>query len=237
MDCRSRAWGFLSVALLPSLALASNKISSPNIEKGRLGIEYRGGYDFDDSTAQDEAQLHKFVMNYGITDRLRPELKVLYSDSYARDARVSGLELSLMMQIFKPKEAWLATSFESYYKPSFIHGLADRLEEKLLVEKDTALFIHNAYITWEKEIGADERGSYTLTAAGKTRYKYQAYLQPGVEIYADLNRLDGDNRVQIGPLIAGKIGQFTYETGYLFSTNNAAPDGRFKIIAGYAWHF
>ena len=72
----------LSIGIITcsSNAIATDTVSSPYIEKGKMGLEYRGGYDFDDARSKDRKQLNKLVVNYGITDRLRPEIKAIIAD-------------------------------------------------------------------------------------------------------------------------------------------------------------
>ena len=223
---------------LAQQALASNKISSPNVKEGQLGLEYRGGYDFDDARSKDGAQLHKFVMNYGVTDRFRPEMKLLYLDPAMGDSKISGMEFSLRLQVFKPSEAWLATSIETYYKPSFIAGYAGELEQRILAEKVVGKVVTTGYFAMENEIGENRHSGITLTAATESHYKWTSSFQPGIEFYTDIKRLDGKRRHQIGPVISGNITpQWKYETGYLFGASGATTDGRAKLILSYEWQF
>src|ERR1700733_13615919 len=102
------------LGLAPTAAKASNKVSSPDVERGQLEFEYRGGYDWDDTAKKDRQEVNKFIVNYGFSDRFRMETKI---DSGGPDDNQDWtmLELSARYQLFKEDEAWARLSLEETY--------------------------------------------------------------------------------------------------------------------------
>jgi hypothetical protein len=219
-------------------AQASNKVSSPDIEKGQLEFEYRGGYDWDDTAKKDHQEVDKFIVNYGVTDRLRPELK-LVAGGPDDDLDWTTLEASLRYQVFKDKEAWAKFSIEEAYKVALQEGKPDILEEKLLAQKDFGKWVHTLNVQFDNEVGDNAAGGVDINLGWKTKYKLEPYFEPGVEFYPDFGKMSGTNvkKYQMGPIINGKIPDtgFKYDVGYLFGMNKNVPDGRLKLILTYAF--
>jgi len=121
-------------------AFATDTVSSPYVEKGKLVLEYRGGYDSDDARSKDRKQLNKLVANYGLTDRLRPEIKAVISNNPNESAKITGFSASLRWQFLKQEEAWMTAALDGNYKPSIQSGKPDKFEFKLLLGKNLAIF-------------------------------------------------------------------------------------------------
>ena len=224
--------------ILSQPAQASNKVSSPDIEKGQLEFEYRGGYDTDETAKKDRQEVNKFIVNYGFTDRFRLETKL---DSGGRDDDQDWTqwELSARYQVFKDKEAWAKLSFEELYKIALQKGKPDILEEKVLAQKDFGKVVNIANVMFDNEVGDDAAGGTDISLGWKTKYKLLPYLEPGAEFYGDFGKMSGVNvkKYQAGPTISGKIPGtgFKYDLGYLFGMNKNVPDGRVKLILAYAF--
>lgn len=232
-----------SWALFASPAYATNKVSSPEVTKDKLELEYRGGYDIDERNSRDGTAQHKFLVNYGTTDRLRPEIKLIVNDSATNDMRLSGVEPGLKWQFLKKDEAWASAALEWVYKLSTESHVADKFESKLLLGKSMGDFQHFANIAVEHELGANRKAGTALLLSWKTKYHLTDYAEPGIEFHSNLGRLnDGLNyneqNHQFGPTISGGIGEhFRYDIGYLFGASNAATDGRVKLILDYIVQF
>lgn len=229
---------FPAILALAPPAQASNKVSSPDVENGQMELEYRGGYDFDDTAKKDRQEVDKFIVNYGLTDRLRLETKL---DSGGRDNHQvwTTWELSARYQFFKDKEAWARLSFEEGYKAALMQGKPDILEEKILAQKDIGKTANILNLMFDNEVGDHAAGGTDLNLGWKSKYKLLPYLEPGAEFYADFGKWSGTNvkKYQIGPTISGKVTgtNFKYDVGYLFGTNENVADGRFKLILVYAF--
>lgn len=226
-------------SLHPKIAAASSKVSSPDVTKGQVELEYRGGYDWDDDTEkQDQQESHKFCVNYGITDRWRMESK-LVAGGRDDDLDWTTLEYSNRYQLLKDKEGWLKFSLQANYKFSLVPSKPDKLELTALAAKDTGPFTHITNINFENELGHAAHGSTDINLGWKTKYRWKPYLEPGGEFYADFGKMSDDNvkKFQIGPTIGGKVEGtgFKYDLGYLFGLNHNVADGRAKLILTYAF--
>lgn len=232
----------LLVLNTPLIVQASDKVSSPNIDKGKAEFEYRSGYNSDDNPVLDGIFANKLVANYGITDRLRPEVKLLISNT--PNDRVTGGELSLRWQFLKPKDKTdLSASLDNKYKFYSDAGKADQIEIRLLASKNIGIFSHVMNIGFEEEFGEHSSDGLSIETAWKTSYKINTYLAPGVEIYGNTGNLrythgyDGQE-YQIGPALAGALtDSVKYDIGYLFGISEAATDGRVKFLLSYSTKF
>ena len=223
--------------LCSTTVFASNKVSSPDVTKGQVELEYRGGYDIDDSSGKDRQEVDKFIVNYGLTDRWRMEAKAVASGVHG-DVDWTGIEYSNRYQFFKDKEAWLRLSVQANYKLSLVDKKPDKIEFTTLAAKDTGLLSHLVNVNFENEIGSYAKGGTDINLGWKTKYRRDPLFEPGGEIYADFGKISGNNvkKYQIGPVINGKLSDgFKYETGYLFGLNENVPDGRFSLILTYGF--
>ena len=221
-------------------AEATNKVSSPDVTQGRIELEYRGGYDWDETASKDHIDQHKFVANYGITDRWRVEVKTdLASNGADRDW--TFFELANRFQINKDDSVWPKLSIQANYKFSLQDNAADRLEGTVLASKDTGQFTHVTNLNFENEVGPHARAGTDFNIGWKTKYRYQPSLEPGAEFYADFGKVVGPvpagaKKYSLGPVLYGALTKnVKYEIGFLFGMSPAAPDGRLKGILTYGF--
>jgi hypothetical protein len=225
----------LLLAALPLTAEASNKVSSPDVTRGQAELEYRGGYDMDDTARKDGQQTHKLVGNYGITDRWRMEAKAILAGP-GGNLDWTYIEWSNRYQVWKEKEGFVKLSLQENYKFSLQDGHPDKLELTALASKDIGQFTHIANLNFENELGSSAHGGTDFNLGWKTKYRYGPHFEPGAEFYADFGKFGSPQSVspdkyQIGPVVSGKIADgFKYDVGYLFGLNRAVPDGRIKWI-------
>ena len=225
------------LALLPSAAFATNKISSPDVTQGQVELEYRAGYDIDDSASRDDQQGHKFVANYGITDRWRTEVKASFAGERS-DMQGTYLEWSNRWQVFKADEAWMRLSVQENYKFSLQSDEPDVLEVTLLAAKDIGKFAHVINVSLDGEIGSNNSGGTGFDVNWKTKYKWKPEIEPGIEIYGDFGKITRDDtqKYLFGPVISGKLpGNVKYDTGILLGLNDDTVDTRLKLILTYAF--
>lgn len=240
----NKKWALCMVAVMyASSVAASDKVSSPNVTKGQLEFEYRGGYDRDNSASKDRKQLNKLVANYGLTDRLRPELKFNITDHANEGQRLTVVEAGVRWQFLKPEEAWVSAAVDLGYKMATDSGQADKIETKLLLAKTIGKFSHLANIAIEEEIGKYSRNGIGVKGGWRSNYVFKDYLAPGIEFYADTGKLRDDltyeeQRYQLGPNITGKIAKnIKYDVGYLFGISHNATDERLKLLVSYVMQF
>lgn len=231
---------FALLVFAPLSSHASNKISSPDVTGGQVELEYRGGFDFDETNSKNHQETNKFVVNYGITERWRTEFKGVYSGK-SSNLDWSYAEWSHRWQIFEAGESWLKLSVQANYKFALQDTLPDKLENTILASVDTGKFTHTTNVNFENELGKRARGGTDFNFGIKNIYNYDPRFSPGIETYVGLGKFRSSSKVspdkyQIGPVLTGKFSNgFKYDVGYLFGANKAVPDGRIKCLLTYAF--
>jgi hypothetical protein len=234
---------FAVLALLSTGAVASDKVSSPNVTKDKFDIEYRGGYDSDHRRSKDHHQVHKLVTGYGVTDRIKLQLEMESSNDTDTDWDMNVLELAFKYQFFKPDEAWLSSMVELAYAKNTDGNDPDEASLKFLFQKEwEKKYIGTLNLSAVEEIGEFSENGRTYKAGLSTVYKVNDYFMPGFEYYANTGNLRNGNsyeeqRHSFGPVVHGKYGDIKYQVGYLFGISEAAQDERLKVIIGYETKF
>lgn len=229
-------------------AWATKKVYSPHVVKGELELETRGQVDFDHRESMDGAQKHKVAIGYGLTDWWFSEV---YGEWEKDPESGEGLEyeatdLENHFQLSEPGAWWIDTGLYFEYEFAAKNEHADKIEGKLLLEKQFGDFVHTVNLILEKEVNggdgveeADLEGGF----AWNGRYRWQPWLEPGLEWHSDLGELAhtgsfDDQKHQLGPVIYGKIAHHVkYDIGYLFGVSDAAPDGEIKWIVEWESFF
>lgn len=247
MKTKSFAFSFsafiltLSICMAPAWAVKS--VNSPYVKKDELKLEWKGAFDTDDeSQSQDGAQGYDLNTSYGFTDFWASELELEANKSgrSGEDLRTTSLEWKNKFQFTSVKD-WIGSGVRIGYRRSLV-GTPDRLQAKLLFQKDIGLTAHTANFILTKEIGDDAaklQGGFALSS----RFKWQPWLEPGFEWYGDVGELSNrkkfdDQSHSAGPVFYGQITpELKYDLGYLFGVSDAAPDGEVKARLEYKWAF
>jgi high-affinity iron transporter len=240
------AFVFLALLISPQNAWATKKVYSPHVEKGEWELEARGSYDFDDRESKGAAQKQKVAIGYGVTDQWFTEV---YGKWEKDPDSGHGLEFTATQwenrfQISEPGAWFLDTGIYMEYEFASGDDHADKIEGKILLEKELGRFDHIVNLILEKEVnGPGREGDLEGGIAWSGRYRWKQYLEPGVEWHSEFGELDDtgafdDQKHQVGPVFYGKIGDHVkYDIGYLFGISDAAPDGQLKWILEYEWRF
>lgn len=232
------------IIAFPSKAYATKSVTSPYVEKGELELKWKGGVTHDDDDDGDDgAWQQKAVVEYGMTERLQIEIEgEIENEGDDDNTDFTALALEGKYLLTPPGEYWVDVGVKGEYEFNMTNG-ADKVEGKLLLSKDMGKFTHRANFILEREVGKDSDDETEAGIAWSTRYRYSRALEPGFEVYGDFGSIsedddfdDLDNRA--GPVFYGKLGEgFGYDIGYLFGLSDSAPDGTFKTILQYEWHF
>ena len=226
-------------------AWATKKVYSPHVEKGELELEARGQYDFDNRESKDAGQKQKYAIGYGVTDRWFTEV---YGEWEKDPETGEGLEYEATdwenrFQLSEPGAWWADTGLYFEYEFASKSEHADKIEGKLLLEKQFGDFVHTVNFILEKEVNGKEEAGLEGGFAWSGRYRWKQWLEPGVEWHSDLGELNhtGDfdaQKHQLGPVIYGKLADhIKYDVGYLFGVTDAAPEGLFKWILEFEHRF
>ncbi len=232
-------------------AMSFPKVYSPIVEKGEIEIEHEGLYTFDKRKEKNRAQTEKLAVGYGVTNRWATEVygEVENNREEEKGMDFQNVEWENRFQFFEQGQYWLDAGFYVAYEFAAKDRAPDKLETKLLLEKQLGDFVHTANLILEREIGGKpaedeekEKHDWEGGVAWSTRYRWKQYLEPGVEIHYDAKELNkrhkfDEQELQIGPALYGKIGPVKYNVGYLFGITDAAPAGALKWVVEYELRF
>ena len=245
------AFFLTNLLLAPDSASAFPKVYSPIIEQGEVEIEHEGLYTFDKQKEKDRAQTEKFAIGYGITDRWATEVygEVENDREAEKGMDFKNTEWENRFQFFEPGQYWLDAGFYIAYEFAAKDRESDKLETKLLLEKQSGDFVHTANLVLEREIGGkpaeDEekvKHQWEGGVAWSSRYRWKQVFEPGVEIHYNAKALNertsfNEQEFQIGPALYGKVGPIKYDMGYLFGVTDASSNGTLKWVVEYEMKF
>lgn len=230
----------------PSSSFATNKVYSPIIEQGEFELETRGGLDIDDEAEKDGAVKQKFAAGYGVTDfwftEVYGEIEIESRSEDDREYEFTAVEWENRFQILPQGQYWLDAGLYFAYEWAVEDGHADKIEGKVLIEKETGPLVHDLNYILEKEVGDDAEEELEWGLAWATRWRLHPAFEPGVELHMDFGEFEAKHSFDegkhfLGPVIAGAVGPMSYNAGYLFGLSDAAPDGRLKWIVELGWYF
>ncbi len=233
--------------LVSSNAWAFKKVYSPLVEQGELELEYQFAVDFDDREGFDDAQEQKFAIGYGVTDRWFTEVygeieKEAREDGEERDYEYTATEWENRFQLTEQGQFWFDLGFYIAYEWKE-HSDADKLELKILLEKQFGDFVHRLNPILEKEIGTGDTDDWEPGFAWQTLYRLREEFQPGFEIHSEFGPMDDGRTYEeqehfIGPVVQGKLfKKIKYNVGYLFGITDNTPEGQFKCILEFEHRF
>lgn len=227
-----------------SPALALDEIYSPNTEYREFSISYSGDRNFDNNSAKNNSQWHQVSIEAGLTPRFTAEISGVLAKEPDNALKMEATELEGRYQFFEAGENWLDSGLLVAYGQSTQSHSPSYLETKLLLQKDVGMFTSTANVGFNQNVGknAGSHGAdYVLL--WNTRYRYNAYLQPGIELQSDFgqgSQLGNVNEQQhyIGAAAYGKLfGNIKYQAGYFVGLSDAASQSAARVLFEYEMHF
>ena len=231
---------------LTQSAHAFPKVYSPFIEKGELEIEAEGSVTFDDRDDVNDKQTQRYAVGYGVTDWWATEVYGIFEKPVQEDYTFESIEWENRFMPFQPGQNWVDIGFYFAYEFNVEDKPAtDEIEAKLLLEKQFGDFVHDVNLILKKEVNADsgvEEDGLEGGIAYSARYRFKKEFEPGLELHHDFGVMDeglafDEQKMQLGPVVYGKIGSVKYDVGYLFGVSEAAPKGELKWVVEYEWRF
>lgn len=238
----SRRWMvaplFLAVVMVAGSAFATKKVYGPMVEHRELEFEARGNYDFDDDA--DGLRSQKYAVGYGLFEKLFVEVYGEIEKEGEDEYEFESVELAARYQLFEQGERWVDAGLYGAYEIG-LEGHVDKVEAKLLLQKQFAQVVNSANIIFERTVGDGSTNDLATGLAWSSRYRLSRNFEPGVEYHGgfgpvqDFAAFDEQSHL-VGPVFYGKVGSFKYDVGYLVGISDGAPDGMLKWIIEYEFH-
>ena len=216
--------------------LADHTIYSPRVDFGELELELKGHVIDDSRDEVDGEQVIVVEAGYGFTNNLFVSALVEIEKEPNASMEAEAAALEAIYTLTEPGQYW--ADYAVYVETEF--GLEseypDKLELKLLVEKEISRYVNTLNLIAEKEYGNNAEDETEFEYAWRTQYRMQRSLEPGIEIYGNFESGD-EEYLALGPVIFGEFpltnGKFKYEAGILFAGNNNTPDNTLKWTIEY----
>jgi hypothetical protein len=233
---------FLSVFLLCSAspAHAVFNISSPSVKEGKLEIELRNRWDFDDESAsQDGYRNHVSKLEYGVNKWFAVELQGKAEKRHLNKYELNAGEIETKFRLAEPGTLFFDPALKFSYEWATTPGVANRAKTKLVLEKNMDKWNTLINLNFSKEMGTNATKDTNFDTGWRVKYKLNKYIEPGFELYDNWGELSrtGDYKSQrhrIGPMFFGEIVPgVKYQFGYLFGISDAAEDGSLKLFLKY----
>lgn len=230
------------MGMTPVNAQATYKVYSPIVEYREFEIEARGRYEQDKDPTVDGGQVHKYAVGYGIFPRfffeVYGEFEKLPDDAF----EMESVELEGRYQVFEQGERWLDLGLYLAYEFPVESGGVDKLETKLLLQKELSRTQHMVNLIAETEFGEPGSEAVELEFAWSSRYRWRRYFEPGVELWSDMTEMfEGasfeNQKHLLGPVIYGRLGRFKYDIGVLSGLTDSVANTTFKWIVEYEFFF
>jgi high-affinity iron transporter len=222
---------------------ASHKIYSPYVEKGEYEIEVRGHTTFDNDASKDSKEKVKVDIGYGVTDYWFTAYVANIEEDANGDLDYNATAWENIFQLTEQGEYWLDLGLYLEYEFAHDSGTNDKIEGKLLLEKNIGRYVNTANLIFARSIGSGASNETEFEYAWRTKYLLNKAFEPGIEIYGAMGEfghvLPSDQQDhRLGPVFSGVFAgdshsKWVYEAGYLFGVSDAAPDGTIKVVIEY----
>jgi hypothetical protein len=223
--------------ILSSSAHAAFIVYSPKVEKGIVEIESQNAFEYNND-GDDERQ-HKLEIGYGVTTWWSVALEGEWEKEGSAEYDYTATAIENIFQFTDPGKYWLDAGAFLEYEFAHPSGSADKVEAKLLLEKNLINFSHTANFTIEQEVGDNANENPEWGFAWRSIYLAHPMINPGVEYYAEMNEIGNSGNFDaqehfLGPVITGHLGHgIHYDLGWLIGLSDGSADHAVKFNIEY----
>ncbi len=212
-----------------------DKVYNPYVQPLETELEYRVRYQSksngDTGEAVQAGWRHLFGVGRALNERLFAELYVQADDPHGDSADVAAIEAELKWQLSEQGE------FDNDW--GLLFELEAERDEHVREASTTLIAVHQwnrwlgtANLTLAYEWGNDIDNEWESAFAGQLRYRYQAALEPAIEVYVN------DSTQAAGPVLTGsqRFGgrrQLMWEMGLIMGLDKDTPDYTWKATLEY----
>ncbi len=231
--------------VVSSPAFALDEIYSPNTEYRELSLEYNGSRTIDNHSDKNNAQGHGIGIEAGVTPRLTLALSGGFAKSRGESTDLEDVEVEGRYQFFEQGENWVDSGLLLAYGFSTQSNEPNTVEAKILLQKDINKVTSTANIGVEQTVGknSDGTGGPEYVLLWNTRYRYNVYFQPGIELQSEfgqghtLGHFD-EQEHYIGPAVYGKLfNKVKYQAAWLAGVSDAAAQSAARVTLEYEMNF
>ena len=228
---------------------ATFKTYSPNTEAGEVELEVYSHTTFDNASSKAGNDKYKFEAGYGVRENW---FTAIYGEieknktSNKNEYVATGWEN--IITLTEQGKYWADVGVYLEYEVNNETGGADKIETKLLVEKQHGDFVHSFNLILERQIGSNATNATEYGYAWRSKWEFSPQLAAGIEAYGEFGEIDHPNpsnqqQHRAGPVVYGEFGKgqngskFKYEIGYLVGLTDATSDGSIKGVLEYEFRF
>lgn len=237
-----------SLMLLAAPAFAGvGKVSSPNVTKGEVELEYSGVRYGDDRKAKNNQQSHTLEAEYGVSDRFKLGIEGKLQRQSPDGSEFNAYGIEAQYELTEQGAWWLATAVQGEYLLGAQRGEPDAMEIKWLARRSYGASNLIANLALEQELGDNHRRGATLSSRVQASHAYSEHFVLGAEWHADygaINTLNGKTQREhyLGPIAKGALaelgrGEIKYVAGYYWGLTDASADNAARLQLSYEMPF
>jgi high-affinity iron transporter len=227
-------------------ARAEFKLRYPNIDYREVEIEHNYSIILDKNSPNNRDISMPVEVGVGIHPNWFFEIEGEFAKASADSWTTDAVSFENYFMLTEPGQYWLDASIFAEYSRAAHSVDPDSVEIGLLLQKDVNRWLNTLNVYWAKPVSAGAENIDTVSYAWQTRYRLNQYIQPGFEVYGEIEDIKhagsfNDQQFRAGPVIVGSYnlgeigakGKVKYEVGYLFGMTDATESQALRTRIEY----
>ena len=213
-------------------------IDSPQVDAGSTSLNANLNYSQDSHPNLDHYLSQVYGVQHGVNSGWSTELDGIFEKTSDTSDKLTNMRWENIIAPFKPGQYWVDVGLNLELEQSFEDGNPSNVETKFLFEKEINSFINTLNVSLSHDYGEGSTKGIEAGYSWRTKYHVNDELEPGFEYYSDYGKLldlDKSRRQDnvVGPVLQGKLGSVSYDTGVLFGVSDEAHDVTYKLNLEY----